>query len=70
MHSQPFQSPQLLTLVPAAQSKESLGGMKEEHMEQIADFIDRALMDPENESNLESIKKEVNAFMQAFPLYG
>ncbi len=45
-------------------------GMKEEHMEQIADFIDRALMDPENESNLESIKKEVNAFMQAFPLYG
>lgn len=45
-------------------------GMKEEHMEQIADFIDRALMDPENEANLESIKKEVNAFMQAFPLYG
>ena len=45
-------------------------GMKEEHMEQIADFIDRALMDPENEVNLESIKKEVNAFMQAFPLYG
>jgi glycine hydroxymethyltransferase len=45
-------------------------GMKEEHMEQIADFIDRALMDPENESNLESIKQEVNAFMQAFPLYG
>ena len=45
-------------------------GMKEAHMEQIADFIDRALMDPENEVNLESIKKEVNAFMQAFPLYG
>jgi len=45
-------------------------GMKEEHMEQIADFIDRALMDPENESNLESIKEEVNTFMQAFPLYG
>ena len=45
-------------------------GMKEEHMEQIADFIDRALMDPENEAYLESIKKEVNAFMQAFPLYG
>jgi glycine hydroxymethyltransferase len=45
-------------------------GMKEEHMEQIADFIDRALMDPENEASLESIKKEVNAFMQAFPLYG
>lgn len=45
-------------------------GMKEAHMEQIAYFIDRALMDPENEANLESIKKEVNAFMQAFPLYG
>jgi len=45
-------------------------GMKEEHMEQIADFIDRALIDPENEANLESIKKEVHAFMQAFPLYG
>jgi len=45
-------------------------GMKEAHMEQIADFIDRALMDPENEAYLESIKKEVNAFMQAFPLYG
>jgi glycine hydroxymethyltransferase len=44
-------------------------GMKEAHMEQIADFIDRALMDPENEANLERIKKEVNAFMQAFPLY-
>lgn len=45
-------------------------GMKEAHMEQIAYFIDRALMDPENEANLERIKKEVNAFMQAFPLYG
>jgi glycine hydroxymethyltransferase len=45
-------------------------GMKESHMEQIAEFIDRALSDPENEANLAQIKSEVNAFMQAFPLYG
>ncbi|MFZ9969784.1 MAG: serine hydroxymethyltransferase [Bacteroidia bacterium] len=44
-------------------------GMKESHMEQIAEFIDRALSDPENEANLAQIKSEVNAFMQAFPLY-
>ena len=44
-------------------------GMKAEHMDLVADLIDRALMNPEDESNLAAIKGEVNKLMQDFPLY-
>lgn len=44
-------------------------GMKAEHMDLVADLIDRVLMNPEDESNLADIKGEVNKLMQDFPLY-
>ncbi|MGZ5247992.1 MAG: serine hydroxymethyltransferase [Flavitalea sp.] len=51
--------------VPAITSR----NMKEEHMDKVVDLIDRALMNAENESELENIAKDVNAFMNQFPLY-
>lgn len=44
-------------------------GMKEEHMEQIAEWIDRIVMDIDNESLIAQTRKEVNALMEHFPLY-
>ena len=44
-------------------------GMKEEHMPQIAQLIDKALMNHDKEEVLMSIKLEVNNWMKQFPLY-
>ena len=44
-------------------------GMKEEHMEFVVDVIDRSLMNADDEAILAAIRKEVNAFMDQFPLY-
>lgn len=44
-------------------------GMKEADMQKIADLIDDALMNHENETKLSAIKKEVNSWMKNFPLY-
>ena len=44
-------------------------GMKAEHMDLVADLIDRVLMNPEDGSNLAAVKAEVNELMQDFPLY-
>lgn len=44
-------------------------GMKEEHMQFVADVIDRALMNADDENTITSIRKQVNEFMQQFPLY-
>jgi len=43
--------------------------MKEENMATVVEFIDNALVNADQESELESIRKKVNAFMQQFPLY-
>lgn len=51
--------------VPAVTSR----GMKEEHMEKVVDFIDRALVNADDEAALEVIAKEINHFMKQFPLY-
>jgi glycine hydroxymethyltransferase len=45
-------------------------GLKAEHMDTIAELIDRVLVNPEDEKSLASIKSEVNALMKDFPLYG
>jgi glycine hydroxymethyltransferase len=45
-------------------------GMKEGDMTQIAAWIDRLIMDIENESTITKVKAEVNEYMKAFPLYG
>jgi len=44
-------------------------GMKEEEMKKIAAFINRAIENSENESELITIKKEIKEFCSAFPLY-
>ncbi|RMG70875.1 MAG: serine hydroxymethyltransferase [Bacteroidetes bacterium] len=44
-------------------------GLQEKDMVFIADLIDRVLMAPEDEATLQQVKGEVNAFMQAFPIF-
>ncbi len=44
-------------------------GMKEEHMDFVVDVIDRVLMNADDEVVLGNIRKEVNSFMEGFPLY-
>jgi glycine hydroxymethyltransferase len=44
-------------------------GMKEEHMDFVVDTIDRSLLNADDETTLLRIRKEVNAFMEQFPLY-
>jgi glycine hydroxymethyltransferase len=44
-------------------------GMKAEHMEIIAELIDRVLSSPKDEAVIFAVKKEVNAWMKDFPLY-
>ena len=44
-------------------------GMKEEHMATVVNFIDKALMNADDDAILSGLAKEVKAFMQQFPLY-
>ncbi|MES2387231.1 MAG: serine hydroxymethyltransferase [Bacteroidota bacterium] len=44
-------------------------GMKEADMARIADLIDKALMNHDNEAVLSEVKTEVNTWMKDFPLY-
>lgn len=44
-------------------------GLKETDMSKVAQLIDRSLMKHDNETELAQIKKEVNKWMEGFPLY-
>ncbi|RZJ14825.1 MAG: serine hydroxymethyltransferase, partial [Acinetobacter sp.] len=44
-------------------------GFKETEMQQIVDLIDEVLTNPEDESNLKSVKARVEALVSRFPLY-
>ena len=44
-------------------------GFKEKHVLKVVDMIDRVLMHHEDEKTLGKIRKEVNEFMEQFPLY-
>jgi glycine hydroxymethyltransferase len=44
-------------------------GMKEPAMKKIAALIDKVLCDPNNEKNLQDVRKGVSALVRAFPLY-
>lgn len=61
----PFVTSGIRLGTPAVTSR----GMKEEHMQAIADFINDSLMNHNNEEKLLSIKQQVNEFMKQFPLY-
>jgi glycine hydroxymethyltransferase len=50
---------------PAATTR----GMKEKDMNQIAEWIERIVLDIENETTILKVKGEVNEYMKQFPLY-
>jgi glycine hydroxymethyltransferase len=53
------------TGVPAITTR----GMKEEHMGFVVDVIDKVLMNADDEAVIATVRKEVNSFMEQFPLY-
>lgn len=61
----PFVTSGIRVGVPAVTTR----GMKEKDMEAIVSFIDRVLMNADDEKTISSVKEEVKAFMQQFPLY-
>jgi glycine hydroxymethyltransferase len=61
----PFVTSGIRVGVPAVTTR----GLKEEHMPQIVEWLDKVLMAPDNEHIINTIKGEVNEFMQQFPLY-
>ncbi len=61
----PFITSGIRVGVPAVTTR----GMKENDMPQIVNWIDRVLMDADNEATLNTVKGEVNEYMKAFPLY-
>ena len=44
-------------------------GMKEHHMSFVVDVIDSVLMNAHDENTIEKVRKQVNEFMEQFPLY-
>ena len=61
----PFVTSGIRVGVPAITTR----GMKSEHMQVVADMIDKVLMNADNEQIIESVRGEVKNFMQQFPLY-
>ncbi len=61
----PFVTSGIRLGTPAVTSR----GMKEADMQTIANLIDEALMNHNNEAKLEAVKLKVNALMKGFPLY-
>lgn len=61
----PFVTSGIRIGVPAVTTR----GLKEEHMPQIVDWLDRVLMDADNEDVIKTVRGEVNEFMLAFPMY-
>ncbi len=61
----PFVTSGIRVGVPAITTR----GMKEADMQTVVDFIDRVLMDIDNEATIAAVKEEVWKFMEQFPLY-
>lgn len=61
----PFVTSGIRVGVPAVTTR----GMQEAHMETVVAFIDKVLMNADDENTIASVKAEVKAFMQQFPLY-
>ena len=61
----PFVTSGIRVGVPALTTR----GMKETDMQTVVDFIDRILMDIDNEATIIAVKEEVRKFMEQFPLY-
>ncbi len=61
----PFVTSGIRLGTPAATTR----GMKEKDMQQIAAWIERIILDVENEKVIATVKSEVNEYMKQFPLY-
>jgi glycine hydroxymethyltransferase len=61
----PFVTSGIRVGVPAVTTR----GMNEAHMETVVSMIDKVLMNADDENTIASVKTEVKAFMQQFPLY-
>jgi glycine hydroxymethyltransferase len=61
----PFVTSGIRIGVPAITTR----GMKKDHMQIVADMIDKVLMNADNEQIVSSVRDEVKNFMQQFPLY-
>lgn len=61
----PFVTSGIRVGVPAITTR----GMKTEHMQIVADMIDKVLMNAEHEAIILAVKEDVKSFMQQFPLY-
>lgn len=61
----PFVTSGIRVGVPAVTTR----GLKEEHMPQIVEWLDRVLMNPDDENIIATVRAEVNAFMAKYPLY-
>lgn len=61
----PFVTSGIRVGVPAVTTR----GMKEENMSAVVDMIDKVLMNPDDESVIQSVKSSVKEFMNQFPLY-
>ncbi len=61
----PFVTSGIRLGTPAATTR----GMKEKDMQQIAEWIERIVLDIENETVILKVKNEVNEYMKQFPLY-
>jgi len=61
----PFVTSGIRVGVPAVTTR----GLKEEHMPQIVEWLDKVLMNPDDEAIIASVRAVVNAFMAGFPLY-
>ncbi|HXS36188.1 MAG TPA: serine hydroxymethyltransferase [Flavipsychrobacter sp.] len=61
----PFITSGIRVGVPAVTTR----GLKEEHMSQIVNWLDRVLMDADNEQLIQTVRGDVNNFMKEFPLY-
>jgi glycine hydroxymethyltransferase len=61
----PFITSGIRVGVPAVTTR----GLKEQDMVQIAQWLDRVLMNADDETVIATVKGEVNEFMKAYPLY-
>ncbi len=61
----PFVTSGIRVGVPAITTR----GMKETHMQSVVDFIDKVLMNIDDEKIIAGVKDDVKSFMQQFPLY-
>jgi len=61
----PFVTSGIRLGTPAVTSR----GMKEKDVMQVAEWIDKIIMDVENETLIGKVKAEVNEYMKQFPLY-